>query len=53
MKRIFCAVLMLVMLASIAAIGVSAQDPYEKVLLLGDSITYGSGLEGESKSPLF
>ena len=53
MKRIFCAMLMLVMLASIAAIGVSAQDPYEKVLLLGDSITYGSGLEGESKSPLF
>ena len=53
MKRIICAVLMLVMLASIAAIGVSAQEPYEKILLLGDSITYGSGLEGEGKSPLF
>ena len=53
MKRIFCAMLMLVMLASIAAIGVSAQEPYEKILLLGDSITYGSGLEGEGKSPLF
>lgn len=53
MKRIFCVMLMLVMLASIAAIGVSAQDPYEKILLLGDSITYGSGLDGEGKSPLF
>ena len=53
MKRIICAVLMIVMLASIAVIGVSAQEPYEKILLLGDSITYGSGLEGEGKSPLF
>ena len=44
---------MIVMLASVAAIVASAQEPYEKILLLGDSITYGSGLDGEGKSPLF
>ena len=53
MKRFICAVLMLVMLASIAVIGISAQEPFDKILLLGDSINYGSGLDGEGKSPLF
>ncbi|MBQ9079906.1 MAG: hypothetical protein IJY27_02430 [Clostridia bacterium] len=46
MKKILSIALVLVMLMSVAVMGVSAATPYEEVLLLGDSITYGYGLEG-------
>ena len=51
MKRIICILLMLALLSGVAVIGASAAAPYKKMLLLGDSITYGYGLEGQSTSP--
>ncbi len=46
MKRIICALLALTMIAAVACVTVGAADKPEKLLLLGDSITYGYGLEG-------
>ena len=42
---------MMTLLLTAAVRSVSAAAPYEKMLLLGDSITYGYGLEGQSTSP--
>lgn len=47
MKKIICAVLALIMIVAVAVPGVGAADKPEKLLLLGDSITYGYGLEGD------
>lgn len=46
MKRIICALLALTMITAIACVTAGAADKPEKLLLLGDSITYGYGLEG-------
>lgn len=49
MKRFFCALIAALLLFTTATIAVSAEEneKYEKLLLLGDSITYGYGLEGD------
>lgn len=49
-KRIICVLLMMTLLLTAAVRSVSAAAPYKKMLLLGDSITYGYGLEGQSTS---
>ncbi len=46
MKKIICAILALIMTVAVAVPCISAADKPEKLLLLGDSITYGYGLEG-------
>lgn len=48
MKKILCALLALTLLGSLAMLPVSAALPeYDSMLLLGDSITYGYGLDGD------
>ena len=47
MKKIICAILALIMIVAVAVPCVSAADKPQKLLLLGDSITYGYGLEGD------
>ena len=47
MKKIICAVLALIITIAAASVAVCAADKPEKLLLLGDSITYGYGLEGD------
>ena len=51
MKKIICAALALIILCAAALLPVSAAAPkYSRLLLLGDSITYGYGLEGDVNS---
>lgn len=51
MKKIICAALALIILGAAALLPVSAAAPkYSRLLLLGDSITYGYGLEGDVNS---
>lgn len=48
MKKILCALIALTMLCSAALLPISAAAPkYGSMLLLGDSITYGYGLDGD------
>lgn len=48
MKRILCALIATILMIMTATFAVSAEgnDKYENLLLLGDSITYGYGLDG-------
>lgn len=46
MKRIVCFIISALLLLTMTAMPVSAAASYKNVLLLGDSITYGYGLEG-------
>ena len=52
MKKILCALIATVLMITTASFAVSAEgkDKYESLLLLGDSITYGYGLEGDRDS---
>ena len=49
MKKILCALIATFLVLTTASFAVSAEgnEKYEKLLLLGDSITYGYGLEGD------
>lgn len=51
MKKFLCALIALTILCAEALVPVSAETlKYERMLLLGDSITYGYGLEGDVNS---
>lgn len=52
MKKILCTIILTLLMLSTLSVTVSAteNEKYEKLLLLGDSITYGYGLEGDRDS---
>ncbi|NLW73603.1 MAG: hypothetical protein GX057_01720 [Clostridiales bacterium] len=46
MKKILCTLLVAILILAAARLQISAGGKYSRLLLLGDSITYGYGLEG-------